>query len=438
VWTIDNGICIIDDSVEVTGSTPLITSAGSDISVCGNSTTLSAANPPTGFTGTWTSSNGTVVISNVNDPNTAVSNLPTGTTTFYWNVTDGICSASDSVVIDETNTVTTSAGTDSAVCGTSTILSATAAPAGYTGTWTSSSGGVTFGNVNDESTTVNNIPNGTNTFTWTITNGVCTASASVNVIINPTIIATSAGSDADICATSASLNATPAPPGFSGMWTTNNSSVTIADANDESTTASDLPFSTVTFTWTISLNNCNGTDNVLITAYEDVTADAGAAQLLCKAEGDLHAVVGTIGSGMWTIPQGNGTIADPNSNSTSVTNLGVGTNIFLWTVTNGPCLASDTVSIHYDNACLIELPTAFSPGGDNPDYHIHGIEGYPNNEFRVFNRWGNEVYFKEGYTGHDWAGENKKGEPLPDGTYYVILVIKNSDIKKNTYVDIRR
>ena len=87
-----------------------------------------------------------------------------------------------------------------------------------------------------------------------------------------------------------------------------------------------------------------------------------------------------------------------------------------------------------------ELPTAFSPNTDgyNDDYDIHGIENYPANTFMVFNRWGNEVYKKDNYVNHQWKGENKNGDPLPDGTYYVILVINNGEMTKNTYVDVRR
>ena len=86
------------------------------------------------------------------------------------------------------------------------------------------------------------------------------------------------------------------------------------------------------------------------------------------------------------------------------------------------------------------MPTGFSPNDDtyNDGYEIKGIEGYPNNSFRVFNRWGNEVYAKENYVNTDWKGQNNNGEELPEGTYFVVLTIKNSEIKKNTYVDLRR
>ncbi len=41
--------------------------------------------------------------------------------------------------------------------------------------------------------------------------------------------------------------------------------------------------------------------------------------------------------GTWTLVSGTGTFANANSPTTSVTGLGVGQNIFQWTVNNGPC-----------------------------------------------------------------------------------------------------
>ena len=90
--------------------------------------------------------------------------------------------------------------------------------------------------------------------------------------------------------------------------------------------------------------------------------------------------------------------------------------------------------------CDFELPTSFSPNGDgfNDFYVIHGISLYPKNIFKVFNRWGNEVYSTEDYTNIEWQGQNSDGEELPVGTYFVTFIVKNQDVKRNTFVDLRR
>jgi len=73
------------------------------------------------------------------------------------------------------------------------------------------------------------------------------------------------------------------------------------------------------------------------------------------------------------------------------------------------------------------FPELFTPNndGDNDTYTIVGVEKYPENKFEVFNRWGNKVYEKKGYT-NDWDGvANVKfvlgNKELPAGVYYFIF-----------------
>ena len=75
----------------------------------------------------------------------------------------------------------------------------------------------------------------------------------------------------------------------------------------------------------------------------------------------------------------------------------------------------------------ISIPQAFTPDGDNTNdlFVIPGIENYPNNKLTFFNRWGNEVYFENGYA-NTWDGTPNRGiiignDKLPTATYYYIL-----------------
>jgi gliding motility-associated-like protein len=85
---------------------------------------------------------------------------------------------------------------------------------------------------------------------------------------------------------------------------------------------------------------------------------------------------------------------------------------------------------------IISAPQVFTPNDDgyNDKYIISGLERYPQNNFVVFNRWGNKVYERENYT-NDWDGySNSKykigGKPLPVGVYYYILKYANNRIKQ--------
>lgn len=66
----------------------------------------------------------------------------------------------------------------------------------------------------------------------------------------------------------------------------------------------------------------------------------------------------------------------------------------------------------------------FSPNedGHNDTYIILNIENYSNNSLKVFNRWGEIVYYASPYI-NDWDGTNNQaaglfGKKLSDGIYY--------------------
>ena len=74
-------------------------------------------------------------------------------------------------------------------------------------------------------------------------------------------------------------------------------------------------------------------------------ANAGPDQELCS-DANSTALTGSgiilPASGTWTLFSGTGTIVTPNSPTTAVTGLGVGVNVFRWTVSNGPCPNGNT------------------------------------------------------------------------------------------------
>jgi gliding motility-associated-like protein len=86
----------------------------------------------------------------------------------------------------------------------------------------------------------------------------------------------------------------------------------------------------------------------------------------------------------------------------------------------------------------IDLPQGFSPNGDgdNDFFVILGLDNFPENDLQIFNRWGNLVYSAENYR-NNWNGTNKNDEPLPEGTYYVVLRL-GKETKRAAYVELRR
>jgi gliding motility-associated-like protein len=108
----------------------------------------------------------------------------------------------------------------------------------------------------------------------------------------------------------------------------------------------------------------------------------------------------------------------------------------------------DTATIYINVIPVAEtnvfVPNAFSPNGDliYDLWVIDGIENYPNNVLKIYNRWGNVVYEKKSYD-NSWDGKSNAGilvfgDDLPDGTYYYVLDLGEGGKAKAGFVVIKR
>jgi large repetitive protein len=77
----------------------------------------------------------------------------------------------------------------------------------------------------------------------------------------------------------------------------------------------------------------------------------------------------------------------------------------------------------------VKIPNGFSPDGDNVNdtFVINNIDQYANNNVTIFNRWGNIVFEKDGYTNAEaWDGTTESGgvtigSKVPEGTYFYVI-----------------
>ena len=124
----------------------------------------------------------------------------------------------------------------------------------------------------------------------------------------------------------------------------------------------------------------------------------------------------------------------------------VGTDAFTYEVCNtatSPGCAQATVFVVVPPPLLIY--EGFSPDNDNVNdvWRIRGIEDYPNNHVRIFNRWGNLVFEIERYNNEDraWSSYSTAGlvaGDVPDGTYFYLIDLGNGQPPRSGYVIVNR
>ncbi len=174
-------------------------------------------------------------------------------------------------------------------------------------------------------------------------NGSCTVAMTGSATLSISdITAANAGPDETICSDGYLFSANSATTTETGTWTVQSGSGTFVNINNPATVVNGLSPGNNVFKWTISDNNgvCDPTEDVITIFRRDVTvADAGTAQTVCEDEVVLAANAPAPGEqGTWTTT-GSGVFDDLNDPVTRVTNLDVGANQFVWTISDnsGTC-----------------------------------------------------------------------------------------------------
>jgi len=147
-------------------------------------------------------------------------------------------------------------------------------------------------------------------------------------------------------------------------------------------------------------------------------------------------------------------ITNAPANGTAVMNLDntvtytpntnfVGTDTFVYELCNidGVCVTA-TVTIRVTNGLTIYNAININGNSQNDHFHIGGIENYPDNTVRIFNRWGVKVFDTEGYDnvrnvfkGFSNGRVTVEGsENLPQGTYYYIIEYIDENHQKQSKV----
>jgi len=367
VWSVSNGTCApnTDTVTIIVGQNISASLAGADVTQCGNSITLNATAPAIGV-GTWTSLNSNINFSNINISNPTATNLSNGTNTFVYEVTGNNCPPNYDTLIVQNSTPPSQAlaGADFQLCGASTNLNAVNPTVGNI-LWTSSNPNLIIANVNSASTAVSNLPIGVIEFYYNISNGTCTPNKDTVIVTVSASITANAGADKVVCTDTTSINAV-----FTnniGVWTSIGNSQIINPTNNNST-VNNLAIGNNFLVWSVSNSSCPSVSDTVVITREPPISDAvvGSNLTVCDNSAKLTAAAPNVGSGVWSLQSGTGTIAAPTNSTSAVSNLSIGTNIFKWTVKKLGCPAKSAlqtiVVLDKNNTAFVMPDTTITPG----------------------------------------------------------------------------
>ncbi|PKP02032.1 MAG: hypothetical protein CVU14_04110, partial [Bacteroidetes bacterium HGW-Bacteroidetes-9] len=310
-WTITNGVICAPsfDDVEITALlTPTPAAAGPDQLLCNQASTNMAATPVVVGTGLWTQISGPNA-ANFFDPtseSTLVDNLINGTYIFEWTTTEGVCTSSDQVTIQNDGLPTVAnAGTDQDICQFVPLTLNGNTPIVGTGQWSQTAGpiSVVFLTPNSPTTSVIGALSGSYTFEWTISNGSCPSSTdAVDVVINDIPDQALAGPDQSICNTDNTFLNGNSPVIGVGAWSqvSGPNAATIVDPADRLTQVTNLITGTYEFKWEVANGSCTSSDNMLVVRHSDISVTGPVDATICDGGTQVLSVSATGGIGGYT------------------------------------------------------------------------------------------------------------------------------------------
>jgi gliding motility-associated-like protein len=330
------------------------------------------------------------------------------------NIASPTCSVFSSSLIVNVNALPiASAPVSQGVCeGNTLTLTATG---GINYTWT----GPNLSPTQQNPLVINNVTQanaGTYTVVASSAQGCPGAPVQTNVIVKPKITA-GVNSDATICAGESTQLL--ASGGTIYKWTPS----TGLDHDDVANPVAS-PLQTTTYHVDVSNGDCDDdSKSVTVTVNQNPIAVAGPDKVIF--EGQSVKLNGSetgdnISSILWTPATG---LDDP----TSLTPVANPTDDITYTlnVVSQTC-GSSTSSVFVRVFRKITIPNTFTPNNDgvNDYWKIDALVTYPESLVTVYSRYGQKVYQSIGYP-KSWDGKYN-GTPLPDGTYYYIIDLKNN------------
>ncbi len=378
--------CIAKDTINIAVTPAPVVELGNDTTICSyNTIQLNATNAGASYLWNTGATTSTITVN----------------TTGEFSVITSLngCSTRDTIDVTVTPAPVVNLGRDTAICENLSIQ----LNAAYTGASHQWNTGITTSSITVSTAGTYSVLN--------TLNG-CTATDTINITTTPVPVI-DLGNDSSICEYD-SIVLSVNYPGATYLWNTGatTSSIAVSDSG--------------TYSVTTSINGCSDTDSVLISYKTMPVANAGidlliASTTIAQLNATQHA---SNAAYLWSPASSLNDPAIPNPVASPV----IATEYTLLVTSVDGCIAEDKMLVRVTFPLVI--PNAFSPNGDNINdvWRIGNIEFYPNSKVFVYNRYGQQVFFSEGY-GNPWDGKSKD-KPLAPSTYYYIIDI--GDGKRTT------
>lgn len=371
--------CIAKDTINIAVTPAPVVELGNDTTICSyNTIQLNATNAGASYL--W-------------NTGATTSTITVNTTGAYSVITSlNGCSTRDTIDVTVTPAPVVNLGRDTAICENLSIQ----LNAAYTGASHQWNTGATTSSITVSTAGTYSVLN--------TLNG-CTATDTINITTTPVPVI-DLGNDSSICEYDSILLSVNYP-GATYLWNTGaiTSSIAVSDSG--------------TYSVTTLINGCSDTDSVLISYKTMPVANAGIDLLIASTTtAQLNATQHANNAAyLWSPASSLSDPAIPNPVASPV----IATEYTLLVTSVDGCIAEDKMMVRVTFPLVI--PNAFSPNGDNINdvWRIGNIEFYPNSKVFVYNRYGQQVFFSEGY-GNPWDGKSKD-KPLAPSTYYYIIDI---------------
>jgi gliding motility-associated-like protein len=182
---------------------------------------------------------------------------------------------------------------------------------------------------------------------------------------------------------------------------------------------------------TVSNGLCSDTHSEQIILDNKLVADFTAPDMICPEDSAVFKDLstGSIATRLWTFGNGNSsTTATPPAQRYPLTGLETNYLVNL-TIANATCHTSASKYLKVFGSCNIAVPTAFTPNNDGLNDYLFPVNAYKadNLEFKVFNRWGQLVFYSRDWT-KKWDGRIN-GILQSTGTYVWMLNYVHRDTK---------